>query len=513
MQTQDRLYMVSRVDRNISEIGRELATILGIKDAAQRQHRQERIEAARERYARRLEQLKATNMTEREKSFLTRIEELILETSAINQKVQTLAISGQTEQAAAVYLAESAPRLDKIAAISMDFKQLVETEVKTLHAQAASIQTTNHRIQLAAGVLAIAIAMMIGIPVIRSISGPINATARTLSDVATGNVATDVAPELLARRDETGELSRATQELIKSLRSTLGEMGQSAHSLATASTDMSTVAQRLSDGSREVVGLTNTVAAAAEESSANTASIAADMEQANNNLSSVASATEEMSATVGEIASNAEKARTISADARNQAEAMSATMRELGRAAQDIGKVTETITSISAQTNLLALNATIEAARAGAAGKGFAVVANEIKELAQQTAIASEDIKSKIAGVQASTGGAMGDIEKIAQVIREVGGIVSTIAAAIEEQSTVTKDVAGNTAQASRGMREANHRVAQTATASRSIARDIATVNVTIAEQVNGANQVRTNAVSLSGLAGKLKDQVSRFTV
>ena len=138
-------------------------------------------------------------------------------------------------------------------------------------------------------------------------------------------------------------------------------------------------------------------------------------------------------------------------------------MQKLGQAAQEIGQVTETITNISAQTNLLALNATIEAARAGTAGKGFAVVANEIKELARQTAEATEDIKARIAGIQDSTGTAISDIGQITTVIKDVGGIVASIAAAIEEQATVTKDVAGNIAQASTGVRDANQHVNQTA--------------------------------------------------
>jgi methyl-accepting chemotaxis protein len=188
-------------------------------------------------------------------------------------------------------------------------------------------------------------------------------------------------------------------------------------------------------------------------------------------------------------------------------------MKELGRAAQDIGKVTETITSISAQTNLLALNATIEAARAGAAGKGFAVVANEIKELAQQTASATEDIKSKISSIQASTGGAMGDIEKIADVIKEVGEIVSSIAAAIEEQSTVTRDVATNIAQASVGVKDANERVSQTANVSQEIAKDIANMSSTVSTLVTGAEQVQNSSVELTGLAQQLKDRVSQFRI
>jgi methyl-accepting chemotaxis protein len=186
-------------------------------------------------------------------------------------------------------------------------------------------------------------------------------------------------------------------------------------------------------------------------------------------------------------------------------------MQKLGLAAQEIGQVTETITNISAQTNLLALNATIEAARAGAAGKGFAVVANEIKELARQTAEATEDIKTRVAGVQSSAGMAITDIDQITSVIKDVGSIVSSIAAAIEEQAAVTKDVAGNIAQASAGVRDANSHIAQTAEVSKSIARDIAGVNADVADIRRGGEQVQVSAVELSRLAEQLKTQVSQF--
>jgi methyl-accepting chemotaxis protein len=175
--------------------------------------------------------------------------------------------------------------------------------------------------------------------------------------------------------------------------------------------------------------------------------------------------------------------------------------------------VTETITNISAQTNLLALNATIEAARAGAAGKGFAVVANEIKELARQTAEATEDIKSRILGIQSSTGSAISDIGNITTVIRDVGGIVASIAAAIEEQATVTKDVAGNIAQASIGVRDADTQITQTAEVSRNIARDISEVNAAITGIREGGEQVQASADDLSTLAEKLGAQVAQFRI
>jgi len=175
--------------------------------------------------------------------------------------------------------------------------------------------------------------------------------------------------------------------------------------------------------------------------------------------------------------------------------------------------VTETITAISSQTNLLALNATIEAARAGEAGKGFAVVANEIKELAKQTAAATEDIKTRISGVQQSAGGAISDIDKITAVIEEVGTIVAVIAEAIAAQAALTQEVVGNIAEASTGVNDANEQVAQTAAVSREIAREIAGINVAVSEIRQGEEQVQNNAAQLAQLAEELKNLVGHFKV
>jgi methyl-accepting chemotaxis protein len=188
-------------------------------------------------------------------------------------------------------------------------------------------------------------------------------------------------------------------------------------------------------------------------------------------------------------------------------------MNQLGTAAQQIGKVTETITEISSQTNLLALNATIEAARAGSAGKGFAVVANEIKELAQQTAAATEDIKGRISSVQSSTTGGIAEIDKVSQVIHEVSDIVASIAAAIEEQSTVTRDIARNVAEASVGVRDANKRVSESSQASSEIARDIVGVDQAATQMADGSERVRSSATRLSEVAGQLETAAGRFRV
>jgi len=332
--------------------------------------------------------------------------------------------------------------------------------------------------------------------------------------IAAGDLSGARLPEkLLNRPDEFGELAVASQTMTDSLRNLLSGITSGIQTMAAAATQLTAVAKQTATGAASMSQKAHSVAAAAEEASANTFSIATGMEQSTANLTSVASATEEMSATVGDISANTSKARMISEQATEQAHTISEQMQKLGHAAQEIGHVTETITNISAQTKLLALNATIEAARAGTAGKGFAVVANEIKELARQTAEATEDIKARITGIQNSTGVAVTEIGQITTVIKDVGTIVTSIAAAIEEQATVTRDVASNIAQASGGVHDANDRVSQTAQVSTSIAREIAGVNSAVVEIQQGGENVEASAADLSKLAEQLGVQIAQFRI
>ena len=362
------------------------------------------------------------------------------------------------------------------------------------------------------GVLAI---LVIICGIIYMISGaitrPIQKTVELLTVISAGDLSQDVPTEMQTRQDEMGAMAQALQAMVVNLRELLGGLAEGVTTLVSSSGELTGVSTQTAAGVNNMAERSNALAAAAEEASSNTASVATGMDQTTNSLSSVASATEEMSATVGEIASNSEKARDISEQAMNQTQVVTVTMQDLGEAAQEIDKVTETITEISSQTNLLALNATIEAARAGTAGKGFAVVAGEIKELARQTAEATEDIKKRISGIQSSTGSAISDISQINQVIQEVGNLVNSIAAGIEEQSVVTRDVAGNIAQASVEVNDANDQLAQTAVVSQSIAEDVAAVNVTVDEIRQGNGQVQDSAVQLSNLAQQLREMMEKF--
>ena len=193
------------------------------------------------------------------------------------------------------------------------------------------------------------------------------------------------------------------------------------------------------------------MAANAEETSAQANVVSAASEQVSKNVQTVATGVEEMNSSIREIAKNATESARVAGQAVSAADTANKTISKLGESSSEIGKVIKVITSIAEQTNLLALNATIEAARAGEAGKGFAVVANEVKELAKETAKATEDIGHKIEAIQADTRGAVDSIQQIGKVIAQINDISNTIASAVEEQTATANEMSRNVGEAAKG--------------------------------------------------------------
>jgi methyl-accepting chemotaxis protein len=315
------------------------------------------------------------------------------------------------------------------------------------------------------------------------------------------------------QKDEIGVLAASLKKTRQDLSRMFGTTIDEVVGLSSSSNSLFGVAQQLADGAEDMTERANTVAAAAEEMSSNMNSVAAASEQTATNVNMVAAAAEEMTSTVKDIASSSEKGRSITGEAVTKAQSASTKVNELGAAAAEISKVTEVITEISEQTNLLALNATIEAARAGEAGKGFAVVANEIKELAKQTAGATQDIKDKVEGIQTTTSATVVEIEEISQVIRNVNDIVATIATAVDQQAVATQEIAENVAQASQGIGEVNVNVSQSSAVATEIARDIAQVSH-VSEEIRGASQqVSGDAGELSETSGRIKEMMQAFRI
>jgi methyl-accepting chemotaxis protein len=235
----------------------------------------------------------------------------------------------------------------------------------------------------------------------------------------------------------------------------------------------------------------------AEQTASQANMVSAGSEQVSRNIQTVATAADEMGASIREIAKNTADATKVATAAVRSAEETNVTIGKLGQSSAEIGQVIKVITSIAQQTNLLALNATIEAARAGEAGKGFAVVANEVKELAKETAKATEDISRKIEAIQTDTKGAVSAIEQIGSVIGQINDIQNTVASAVEEQSVTTNEITRNLTEAAKGGADISHSIAGVAEAARTT--------------TGGAEQTQKSAESLEKLAEELQALMGRF--
>jgi methyl-accepting chemotaxis protein len=315
------------------------------------------------------------------------------------------------------------------------------------------------------------------------------------------------------RNDEIGALLTALARMASQLKSMIRDIIGYVNTLNSVSSELASISRQLSQGAKETSAQSMSVSASAEQVSSSITSIAAASEEATTNVNMVATASEEMTATITEIAKNTDTARVITADAVNQADSASVQVDQLGQAAQEISRVVETITEISEQVNLLALNATIEAARAGEAGKGFAVVANEIKELARQTSSAAISIREQIGSVQESSKVAVAGIASIAGVVGKVNDIVAGIAASIEEQTAVTREIVGNVTQAASGIGSVSENINLSSEAVLGITREIGSVRRSTEDISSSSTQVNASSLELSRLSEQIKSLVERFRV
>lgn len=504
-------FEIQEVNTIVNRIAVQVWRLANEKTLAEKQADKAQLLSLREVYKAKLDQLSQSAATDLEKQLAEQIVTRAAAWRDLNNRVIELALADRTAEAISLCGGEAlevGKNVDRAVNEMIAYRGTLENK-----ALSDANQTIVKVQRVVAGSVtgALVLALFFGIYITRSISRPIAASVVVLDRIGNGDLTQEVPESLSQRKDEAGDLGRSLKKVASQLRQLLLEISSGIHTVASSATELSTVSHQSSLGVKALSDKACTVASAAEEMSVNATSVASGMEQATNSLTSVASATEEMTSTISEIAANSEKARAITNEATQQAARVSGLMDGLNQAAQAIGAVTETITAISDQTKLLALNATIEAARAGVAGKGFAVVAHEIKELARQTVEATEDIKGKVDAIQSSTAGTMQDLARITQVIRQIGEIVNNIASAIEEQTVVTKDIARNVGEAASGVKDANGRVAEISAVSRTVAKDIATVNQTASDIASGSEQVLGSSTELSRLSENLQKLMSSF--
>jgi methyl-accepting chemotaxis protein len=299
-------------------------------------------------------------------------------------------------------------------------------------------------------------------------------------------------------KDNAGEKVRLEQEQEASKQRAEEEKRQTMMEMADRfERQVKQVVDGVSSSATEMQATAQQMSATAEETTQQSASVAAASDEATANVQTVAATAEELSASIAEIGRQVNQSATIAANAVDEAETTNDTVQGLAEAASKIGDVVNLINEIAGQTNLLALNATIEAARAGEAGKGFAVVAGEVKNLANQTAKATQDISEQITAIQNETNDAVGAIERIRDVITEVNEIATTIATAVEQQGVSTQEIARNVQQAARGTQDVNQ--------------NIESVSKAAGETGAAANQVLTASQEMSRQAEGLRGEVDKF--
>jgi len=374
---------------------------------------------------------------------------------------------------------------------------------------ATIVQTEHLIVMLAAGgfLLGAVLAILLG----KGISRPMTAMCKAMRELAGGNF--DVVLPGLGRRDEVGEMAGAVEQfklqaVAKAERDAAAQEAQNKASSEARrielirfadefETAVGAIVSNVSASAVQLESAAGTLTRTAETTQSLSSHVAGASEEASSNMQSVASATEELSASVDEIGKRVRESNRIAEAAVRQAEQTDGRIGKLSRAAQQIGDVVKLITAIAEQTNLLALNATIEAARAGESGRGFAVVAAEVKSLASQTAKATDEISSHIAGMQEATKESVAAIKEIGGTIGQISDIASSISTAVEQQSTATQEIARSVQNVAQGTDEA--------------AANIMQVNRAATETGSASEDVLNSARTLSSESTRLRAELDRF--
>lgn len=346
--------------------------------------------------------------------------------------------------------------------------------------EAAALGNSLRNATIAVSFMALFAILIVTRSLSNSISRPLKRTVEVLESLAQGNLSQHLET---SATDEIGRMGAALNEALEKLSVMMSRIGKNAQTLANSSEVLSAISRILEH--------------TADEASSQADVLSSTSEQISGNVNTVATGAEEMSASIKEIANNSNEAVKVGTDAVNAAAEADQIVTQLGRSTSEIGDVIKTIAAIAQQTNLLALNATIEAARAGEAGKGFAVVANEVKDLASETAKATEDIASKLNTIRLGSEKATGSIAKISGIINRISDLQHTNASAVEEQSVTTKEMSRNVAEVAQGISE--------------IARNITGLAEGVTKTATAAQDTMGAASGLSRLSVDFQTQLKEF--
>ncbi|MEP2703649.1 MAG: methyl-accepting chemotaxis protein [Roseibium sp.] len=362
---------------------------------------------------------------------------------------------------------------------------------------------------IALAALGAAIAIAIAIVTVRSTVRPLTALTNNMNRLADGN--TDIDIQGAGRGDEIGQMASAMEIFVENENNRRNLEQQQSADQEDAARKGAEIQQLSGDFDQQIMDMMNTIdnsvqnlqtastdmTNVAEQTTEQSGRVSNASSQASHNVETVAAAAEELSASVNEIRRQVQSSSEIAAKAASEAENTNQRMNGLSESAGRIGEVVTLIQAIAEQTNLLALNATIEAARAGESGKGFAVVAAEVKELANQTSKATEEISSQISAIQEETGHAASGISSVTEIINNMNEIASSIASSVEEQGVATQEIASNATEASRSTVD--------------VTTNIETVAAAAENTRDTADKVNSSARELEENAAMLRDQVGNF--
>ena len=420
--------------------------------------------------------------TEEGKAIFAKVDTGAHELRDIQSQVLELRRRGKTKEATDALFAERAIQIRS--GVEKDIDAL-QAQIDGLQAAAIKahqeVEASTIRLLITLSIVGVIVGLGVAVLIVRSITRAIADMVSVIQQIAANNLG--IEDMHVASQDEIGKAATALNGMKNNLREMIRSIAGTAEQVASASEELSSTSQEITANS--------------EETSTQAQVVSSSSEQVNRNLQTVATGSEEMSASIKEIAKNAHESARVATSAVRVADETNHIVAKLGDSSTEIGQVIKVITSIAQQTNLLALNATIEAARAGEAGKGFAVVANEVKELAKQTAKATEDISRKIEAIQGDTKSAVAAIGQIGEVIKQVNDISNTIATAVEEQNATTNEMARNVSEAARGSSEITKNIAGVAQAAQSTA--------------HGAGDSSKAASSLAEMSTRLRELVAQF--
>ena len=430
------------------------------------------------------EELRSLLVLEEARQIWARGQQLTQDYAAVTDQVAELRKAGKEKEAADLYFSPQTAELrSKLHDTIAEQAALQTRQHEKAKSEILASEATSANVVLALGIVGFLIGAAVAVALARWFGGFIAQILSFASELRQNNLSIGDFP--INAQDEIGRALTALNEMKNNLREVIRSIAGSAAQVASASEELSQTSQQIS--------------ANAEETSAQAKVVSDSTQQVSQNLQTVATGAEEMGSSIKEIAKNATEAARVATSAVKVAENTTATVSKLGDSSNEIGQVVKVITSIAQQTNLLALNATIEAARAGEAGKGFAVVANEVKELAKETAKATEDISRKIEAIQGDTKAAVEAIASISEVINQVNGISNTIATAVEEQNATTNEMSRNVSEAAHSSGEITSNINGVAQAAESTSR--------------GATDTQKAAQQLVETSAELRRLIEQFNI